>query len=312
MQEYLKQLISVTNKRPRLLIVDDQISNINLLHELLSKDFDIYIATNGQHAIMQCLTLLPDLVLLDVIMPQMSGYEVCRIIHADPATQDIPVIFLTAQRSEQNEVKGLELGAVDFITKPINSIILNARISIHLSLKIQRDLLIELTLLDGLTKVPNRRKFDQSFEKLWLHSIRLNQPISLLMIDIDLFKSYNDSYGHAQGDQCLALIAQTLNKSINRPLDLLARYGGEEFVCLLPNTDLFSAEVIANNMLDSVRGLLIPNVNTESKIVTISIGLISKIPLPTDDHTDFIKIADKAMYQSKNNGRNQITIIEVN
>jgi PleD family two-component response regulator len=188
--------------RPRLLVVDDQPLNIQALYQTFTADHQVFMATSGEQALVQCASRLPDLVLLDVMMPGMDGFEVCRRLKADPATCDIPVIFVTAHDDEAAETLGLEVGAVDFIAKPINPKIVRARVATHLTLKAQADLLRQWVYIDGLTGVYNRRHFDEHLVSEWGRSARNGAPVSLLMIDVDRFKAYNDRQGHQAGDAC--------------------------------------------------------------------------------------------------------------
>lgn len=198
------------HNRPKLLIVDDQSTNIRVLHELFREDCDVFMATSGEQAITVCQTQLPDLILLDVVMDDVDGHEVCRRLKADPVTQGIPIIFITAQQRDSDEALGLELGAVDFISKPINPIIVRARVRTHLTLKLQNDLLRSMALMDGLTGVANRRKFDEDISADWRQCFREQKPLSLILADVDYFKRYNDRYGHLAGDGCLKSVAQAL------------------------------------------------------------------------------------------------------
>ncbi len=204
--------------RPKLLLVDDQPMNIRVLHQLFRYECDVHMATGGEQAIEVCKALLPDLILLDVVMEGMDGHEVCRRLKADPLTQDIPIIFLSANGEEDDEAIGLELGAVDYIGKPFNPMIVRARVKTHLTLKRQGDYLRSMAMLDGLTGVANRRKLEARLEAAWSQACRDNGPLSLIMIDVDYFKKYNDHYGHQSGDQCLRRLAMALAATLNRPL----------------------------------------------------------------------------------------------
>ena len=194
-------------QKPKLLLVDDQRVNILVLHELFREECEVFMATGGEQALQVCRTVLPDLILLDVYMEGLDGHEVCRRLKASPDTCDIPIIFVTAQGAEQDEVRGLELGAVDFIVKPINPVIVKARVNTHLTLKRQSDILRSFALLDGLTGVANRRKFDEELELNWRRSLREHTALSVIMIDVDYFKQFNDIYGHPAADTVLTKMA---------------------------------------------------------------------------------------------------------
>ena len=296
-----------TNRRPKLLIVDDQAINIRLLHQLFREECEIFMATSGEQALALCRSLLPDLVLLDVIMDGMSGHEVCQQLKADPDTRDIPVIFVTAQQEETDEEYGLSLGAVDFISKPISPNIVRARVKTHITLKLQGDLLRNLAMLDGLTGIPNRRQFDDELMRQWRQGCRDNTPLSLIMLDVDYFKRYNDRYGHQAGDHCLQAIAVVLAERLGRPHDLVARYGGEEFAGVLPNTPLASAVHLADSMCSAVRELAIEHLASEvARVVTISLGVVCAIPSQTGTPQQLLEAADRQLYRAKEAGRARV------
>lgn len=289
---------------PKLLLVDDQPVNIRVLHQLFRYECDVHMATGGEQAIEVCKALLPDLILLDVVMEGMDGHEVCRRLKSDPLTQDIPIIFLSANGEEHDEAIGLELGAVDYIGKPFNPVIVRARVKTHLTLKLQSDYLRSMAMLDGLTGVANRRKLETRLEAAWGHACREGAPLSLIMIDVDHFKSYNDHYGHQSGDQCLRRLAMALAATLSRPYDLLARYGGEEFACLLPNTDQAGAERVAQNMLVAVAELGIEHLASPvGPCVSLSLGVATVLASPAQGTQDLLRFADEQLYQAKRAGR---------
>lgn len=290
--------------RPKLLLVDDQPMNIRVLHQLFRYECDVHMATGGEQAIEVCKALLPDLILLDVVMEGMDGHEVCRRLKADPLTQDIPIIFLSANGEDDDEAIGLELGAVDYIGKPFNPTIVRARVKTHLTLKLQSDYLRSMAMLDGLTGVANRRKLESRLEAAWSHACREGGPLSLIMIDVDHFKKYNDHYGHQSGDQCLRRLAIALAATLNRPYDLLARYGGEEFACLLPDTDLAGAERVAQKMLAAVAELHIEHLASEvGPQVSLSLGAATVLASAERDAQDLLRFADEQLYLAKSSGR---------
>ncbi|QAY86880.1 diguanylate cyclase response regulator [Pseudomonas arsenicoxydans] len=307
MEQSMETWLPHSFNRPKLLIVDDQPTNIRVLHELFRQDCDVFMATSGEQAISVCQIQLPDLILLDVVMEGMDGHEVCRRLKADPATQGIPIIFITAQQQESDEVLGLELGAVDFISKPINTTIVRARVRTHLTLKLQSDLLRSMALMDGLTGVANRRKFNEDILADWRQCFREQKPLSLILVDVDYFKRYNDRYGHQAGDDCLKSVAQTLSETVRRPYDLVARYGGEEFACVLPNTVLSGAVEIAERMQESVRTLGIEHSASDvDRVLTISLGVATLTPTGELGFEALIEAADKQLYEAKNAGRARV------
>ncbi len=197
-------LVSLT-KNGRILIVDDAMENIQILHQALQDEHDVLFAMNGAKALQIAQNQLPDLILLDAVMPDMDGYAVCAALRASPVTRDIPIIFVTALKTPEDETRALEAGAADFISKPVNAAVVRARVRTQLTVKRQSDALRELTLTDGLTGVANRRAFNENLSLEWRRCARAQVPMSLIMVDIDHFKNFNDAYGHQAGDACLQL-----------------------------------------------------------------------------------------------------------
>jgi len=292
--------------RSRILIVDDVPANIKMLREVLKSNYDIIFATSGPDAIaLMEPKALPDLILLDIMMPDMDGYEVCRILKSDELTAKIPIIFITSKDDEEDEIKGFELGAVDYVTKPFSIPVVKARVQTHVELKQQREILENLSSIDGLTGVPNRRNFDEFLDRNWHFCMRAGKAISLIMIDIDHFKTYNDQYGHLEGDECLKQVAAIMKNCITRDTDIVARYGGEEFGCVLPVTDIEGAVSIAELMRKSVEALAIPHAQSNtSNCVTISLGVASMVPIKDAPSHTIIKVADNALYAAKMSSRN--------
>lgn len=296
---------SASEERPRILIVDDERININILNALLKTDYKIMVATNGEQTIKAAATGLPDLILLDILMPGIDGYEVCRRLKSNPATHNIPIIFITAMGDAENETMGFALGAVDYISKPFNSAVVKARVGVQLRLKRQNDLLETLASMDALTEVPNRRAFDQKRLHEWKRSQREGLPISFAMIDIDQFKQYNDNYGHGAGDECLARIAKAINGCMQRPSDFLARYGGEEFAAILTGTPSDGAVRMAQHFHEAVARLQIPHAHSSvAAQVTISVGIATAVPVGGLSPETLSEAADKMLYQAKQSGRN--------
>jgi len=295
-------------KKDRILIVDDEKINCVVLISLL-EDYSTTIALSGEQAIQRALSdQPPDLILLDVIMPGIDGYEVCRVLKENKRTKHIPIIFITVKATEAEEAKGLNLGAVDYISKPFSPSIVLARVSNHLELKRQRDLLERLHITDALTGIANRRRFDLSLEHEWKRAIRMQGCISLIMIDIDFFKQFNDIYGHAAGDDCLQKVARALDKVSEREIDLVARYGGEEFVAVLPGTDIEGAMTVAKTMKDCIIALKIPHQGTSiGEYISISLGVSSNSNNDIEAPQVLLKKADEALYKAKENGRNQVS-----
>ncbi len=295
----------LTPRPARILVVDDQPINIQVLYQVFHHDHQVLMATNGQQALKIARTQHPDLVLLDVEMPGMDGHEVCRRLKADRDTAQIPIIFVTAHREEAEETLGLELGAVDFIGKPINPAIVRARARTHLTLKAQADQLRRWVFIDGLTAIGNRRHLDTQLSTEWRRAKRNGSDLSLLMIDVDHFKRFNDRYGHQAGDECLRRLAGTLRETLRRPADLVARYGGEEFACLLPETPFAGARQIAETLRRKVESLAIPHADSDTAAcVTISLGFCTHEPLGPTDEEQFMRAVDEQLYAANHAGRN--------
>ena len=296
----------MTDARSKILVVDDIPSNVHVLSRILKDDHDIYFATDGVKALELVQARLPDLVLLDIMMPGMDGYEVCSRIKADPITRDIPVIFISAKSEVEDETYGLEVGAIDFISKPISPPIVKARVRNHLLLKRQTDLLRTLSFIDGLTGIANRRRFDEVLLREWRRCARAQLPLSLIMLDVDQFKPYNDHYGHQAGDECLRAVAQLLAEQVMRPGDLVARYGGEEFVCLLPETDEDGAVLVAERLREAVAERGLPHaVSPVAGHVTISLGVATARPTMEDTPDRLTQLADGLLYEAKRAGRDR-------
>ncbi len=299
--------LSTVTKPPVLLIVDDQPANIHVLTNAFQDEYQIKVAKSGELALKIARQIQPDLILLDIVMPGIDGYEVCLHLKEDAATMNIPVIFVTGKTESHDELRGLEMGAVDYITKPFNIPIVRARVHTHIRLKQQADLLENLAAIDGLTHIPNRRQADQVLATEWKRAQRGQIPLSVMMIDIDCFKQYNDHYGHAAGDDCLQRVAHTLSSALLRPADLMARYGGEEFIAVLPETPLDAAQCVGERLRDMVHQLSIPHEkSTNNDLVSVSLGVSSIIPTDTMTLEQLLVMADKLLYQAKKNGRNTV------
>ncbi len=296
--------------KPRVLIVDDERSNISILGNLLQDECDVIVATNGEAALRRASATQsgsPDLILLDVMMPGMDGYEVCRRLKEEPSTRDIPVIFITAMGAEEDEASGLRIGAVDYVTKPFSPAILKMRIRTHVELKRLRDHWQRLSTIDALTQVANRRRFDEALNVAWRHAARQQEPLALIMVDVDHFKPYNDHYGHPAGDECLRRVAAALDGEVRRAGDLLARYGGEEFACIMPAVDLDGARTVARRMCLAVRELKVPHEHPAvGGELSISVGVAAVIPSGTQGAEVLVREADQQLYEAKRGGRNRL------
>jgi len=294
--------------RQRILIVDDMPTNIRILGEALRQDHAVSIATSGEQALAAVRgDAPPDLVLLDIMMPGMDGFEVCRRLKGDPVAKAIPIIFVTALDEDADEERGLSLGAVDYITKPFSLPVVLARVRNHLELARKTRMLERLALMDGLTEVPNRRSLDEALDREWRRARRNGTNLAAVMCDIDHFKAYNDNYGHGAGDVCLRQVAQALAHAVSRPGDVLGRYGGEEFLALLPETGPDAARDVAERMRLAVYGRALPHAHSSAADrVTLSLGVATMAPDEGQESADLLKAADKALYRAKEAGRNRV------
>ncbi len=293
------------NEKPQLLVVDDQSVNVRLIYDLFKSEFSVFMATSGEAGLLKARQLVPDIILLDVVMDGMTGYELCRELKADPALKHIPVIFITGQFNELDEVRGFEIGAVDFIHKPINPTLTKVRVNTHVQHKLQADLLRNIAMLDGLTGIANRRQFDEQITKMWRHCAREKQVLSLVIIDIDYFKQYNDHYGHLDGDSVLCEVAHLIKSVIGRPQDLAARVGGEEFALLLPNTPQVNIGIILDRLFEKINARDIAHEKSPFGKLSISAGCSSVVPNELDAIESLYKQADTALYTAKQQGRNR-------
>ncbi|MGJ0373098.1 diguanylate cyclase, partial [Aliarcobacter cryaerophilus] len=300
-------------KKPTILVVDDMTTTLLLIHDLLKDTYEVKIAKSGTKA----LEILEspndiDLILLDIEMPEINGYDVCKRIKNNETIKNIPIIFITGRTSQEDEEYGLNLGAIDYITKPFNKAIVKLRIKNYLNLKIKNDMLEKLSMYDGLTNIRNRRFFDETFEKTFNEIKRDKKSLAVLMIDIDFFKPYNDNYGHGQGDETLRKVAKALEKTIKRASDFVARYGGEEFVILLKDINKNGVEAVANNLLNAVRELKITHEFSKiENYVTVSIGVSYYNSSSDITKLELLLKADETLYSVKNSGRNNFAILEV-
>jgi diguanylate cyclase (GGDEF)-like protein len=303
-----------------VLIVDDNPTNLLVLSQTLKEvGLKVRVSMDGESALEQVQEEQPELILLDIQMPGIDGFETCERLKSNPSTSDIPVIFITANHGTESIVKGLSLGAVDYVIKPFQKEEVLARVQVHLKLRllarkvqeqaialqIANQQLERLANLDGLTQVANRRRFDEQLKLEWGRSVRESTPLSLILCDIDYFKRYNDFYGHQAGDACLKQVAKAIEQSLGRPSDFVARYGGEEFVVILPNTGFEGASHVAELIQRNVEQLNISH--AESKVtdrITLSLGIGSTTLTNDASAVSLIATADKALYEAKRRGRN--------
>lgn len=316
-----------------ILVVDDRPENLIVMEGILeNSNLNIIKANSGAEALGFMLDYDFAIVLLDVQMPEMDGFETAEFMRKSEKTKDIPIIFVTAINYEKKSIaKGYDVGAVDYLFKPIDSIVLKSKVNVFVNLYIQKEtikkqaimleekvkelielkeanwMLENLSLIDELTGIPNRRNFNQYINIQWANCAFSKSELSIIMIDIDHFKAYNDNYGHLQGDDCLVKVAKCIMESSARPLDLAFRYGGEEFAVLLPNTDLNGAKIIAERIRENVENLKIEHQYSETaNVITVSLGVSTILPNYKFHFHEFVESSDTGLYQAKKKGRNRV------
>jgi len=295
----------------RVLIVDDDSSTLMELASILKPDYKIYAVKDGVSAIEKAGEVAPDLILLDVVMPDMSGFEVLYKLKGSEKTKEIPVIFITGATDSNDEIKGLSAGAVDYMHKPLNDTLVKLRVKQQIQLLNQFRKIEHLSMSDQLTDLPNRRSFEIRINEEWDRASRELTPISVMMVDIDHFKKYNDTYGHQQGDVALQAVAKMFTEALNRPGDFVARWGGEEFIILLSNTDLQGAIGVAERIRRFAEEMIIPMQDGPKSKITVSIGVNTREAGHGGSIDEFISRADMALYDAKNRGRNRVCCFEL-
>lgn len=301
----LNESAEIDLRQSKILIVDDQPINIQTLYSILTDDYVVLAATSGEDALLVCKENPPDLILLDVVMPEMTGLELCQRLKAESNTRDIPVIFVTSFNQQDEEDECWRSGGIDFITKPVNPMTVKNRVKAHLTLKIQKDMLLKLVYVDGLTGVFNRRYFDTHLEKLSNESIRSQRDSALIMVDIDFFKLFNDNYGHIAGDETLRQVAKIIKNALTRPSDFVSRYGGEEFVVVLPDTNKQGAERVAERIRKAVFEQSMEHMLSPHAVITVSLGVATYFQSQKNKRS-LIKEADMHLYEAKSAGRNTV------
>lgn len=318
-----------------ILIVDDRPENLLTLECLLeAPDIEIVRANSGNEALARTLDHDFALILLDVQMPEMDGYETAELLRSNAKTRSIPIIFLSAAQKERQHVfKGYDSGGVDYILKPFEPVVLKSKMRIFLDMYRQRhqleqktreldaklveleevqqqleeknEQLRRLSIRDGLTGLINRRRFDELMKTEWKRGLRNQHPLSVVIVDIDHFKAYNDHYGHLVGDDCLCRVAETLSVSLHREVDRVCRYGGEEFIAILPDTSMEGAVQVAERMRRNVCELRIRHKGSDTAdYLTISVGVSCAVPRLDRHVAQLLDSADSALYEAKKSGRN--------
>jgi two-component system cell cycle response regulator len=288
----------------RLLVVDDDVESLAVARARLADDeIEISCATGGRAGLEAANSQTPDLILLDLDMPDMSGFDVCRILKTDPELCLIPVLFLSGSGTSDDKVRGLDLGAVDYIMKPFDDFELRARVRAAIRTKELQDLLIEHAHIDPLTGIPNRRALTDRLRMEWARIQRHGGELSFIMADIDHFKRVNDTYGHSTGDKALQEVARTIARQC-RKSDLAARYGGEEFAIVVPNEGLSGAVHLAERCRQEIEKINLP-AKGEPICPTASFGVADAVGLSSAE--SLVDRADQALYRAKAAGRNRVT-----
>ena len=301
------QAENYVNSKYKVLVVDDERSNLEVVEDILTPEYEIVTACSGEEALRRVTDINPDIILVDTVMPGMDGFKTLIRIKGIREMQNVPVIIITGKSNDDDEERGLLLGAVDYISKPFKKAVVRASVRTHLRMADQMRTIEHISLIDALTNISNRRSFHEKASIEWRRCAREHKPISFLMIDIDHFKIYNDTYGHPQGDMLLSAVAKIFTESARRPSDIVARLGGEEFGLLLPEATLENATAMAEKIRRQVGDLQIPtNDGLAMTSATISVGVASIVPGEHDILKNFIAKADEYLYAAKNSGRNMV------
>ncbi len=314
-----------------LLIEDTMTSATVVAHQLEKLGLETRHATSGEAGLEQFKSWKPDMILLDVIMPGLDGFEVARRIRQlEKDGEWTPIIFLSAKTADKDLERGIEVGGDDYLVKPVSEVVLAAKVRAMQRLAQMRYSLVvltrrldeanreltRLTSVDGLTGIANRRCFDETIQREWQRARRNRLPLSVLMVDVDFFKQYNDGYGHQAGDECLITVAKALETQLKRPGDLVARFGGEEFVVVLPETNAIGARRVAEQLRKGIAALALPHAYSEiGQTLTVSVGVSTAYPAPEDGTTVTARLldnADQALYAAKKAGRNRVVVGESN
>lgn len=323
-------------KTPLILIADDEKTLRLVLHRAMEQEgYRVLEVGDGDQCLAVCQQQLPDIVLLDAMMPVIDGFTCCAQLQVIFGEECPPVLMITGLNNQESVDRAFEAGATDYITKPIHWAVLRQRVRrllqtrwamAQLRRKIEQERLLmaqleaanrelqRLACLDGLTQIANRRAFDECLQQEWKRLAREKSPLSMILCDIDFFKTYNDTYGHQAGDECLKQVASILRRAVKRPADLVARYGGEEFVVILPNTEVKGAVQVAQGIRTQLHAEAIAHAGSEvSEFITLSFGVAGTVPCPGTSPDKLIADADQALYQAKVEGRDRVVcnLVEV-
>jgi len=293
-------------KKHSVLLIDDSDTNTEALSRILSPELNVYKAKNGRTGIELAKELSPDVIILDIIMPEIDGFETITALKRSVQTRKIPVVFITGLSNVRDEERGLELGGADYITKPFSSGVVKLRINNQIRIQNYITTIKKLSKEDQLTGLANRRSFDERLVSEWKRAVREKSFLGIMIIDIDRFKSVNDTYGHLQGDYALQVVSRVIDRCIKRSSDFVARWGGEEFIALLPKTDPIGAAAIAEKVRKAVEAEPIDFFDGRSTRLTLSIGINSTIPSLESSVDAFLQGADESLFRAKADGRNTV------
>lgn len=290
----------------KILVIDDSPVQSGFLCSILKSHYEFTVCHTAEDGLKAAKDENYSLILLDVVMPGMDGFALLKELKGMEITRYVPVILITSLSDTQYEERGLLLGAVDYITKPFNPTIIKARVNTHIQLYHYQMQFKEQAMVDGLTGVANRRRYEEECTSRWQEALRFQLPFSICMFDIDKFKLYNDTFGHPAGDKVLVSVAQKISSCFHRSADLFARYGGEEFVAVFLGSQGVSAFEFMKTVRQSVEDLHIQHNSPVNPWVTISVGGITVTPKQGDKLEDFLKLADNMLYEAKRTGRNRV------
>lgn len=313
----MSEIVTALHNPPLILVADDdRVMRLGVRHAMEQDGYQVVEAGDGETCLAIFARSHPDVVLLDAIMPIVDGFACCRRIQELSPTKRTPVLMITGLEDQESVDQAFAVGAVDYITKPIHLAVLRQRVRrliqqarLYEELETANYELQRLAAFDALTQLANRRRFDEYLQQEWQRMMREQSSMSLLLCDIDFFKAYNDTYGHQAGDNCLQQVAQVIQRSAKRAIDLPARYGGEEFAVILPNTDQDGAIQVAHDIQFGVKQRAITHRSSSvGATVTVSLGVASTIPSMITSPALLINAADKALYQAKAEGRDRYCV----
>jgi len=319
--------MSKSNVELKVMVVEDSKVTMNAICKYLKRMgvSNLVTAVTGQESIELFRKNRPDIILLDVILPDIDGFDIAKQLRGmEKGDEWTAIIFLTSMDKDEDVASGIQSGGDDYLLKPISEVVLKAKINamrrlvemqralvkVTLELNVANKELQRLSTTDGLTGIANRRFFDQLSVREWRRCERMNKPMALVMVDVDHFKKFNDTYGHQAGDECLKSVAAQVARAAPRATDLAARYGGEEFVLVLGQTTIDGAKWVANNIRQHVADLMIPHLASNIGTVSVSCGVASLMPMEGISFEDLLKTADEALYKAKEQGRNTVVCAE--